>query len=378
MASRPDVYARPIALIAAILVAVTALFGVGASAASASGMTFTTHGVSVSGTIKVGHTVGIVMKTWSPKPTLTTYQWLENGSIVLGATASKYPLTVADYGKSLSVEVTGVRLGYATAVVESTPTTVGAGSFAKVGTPKISGKAKVDQTLTATTGTWAPIPSSVAYQWKRGKDAISGATGSAYVVQSSDAGKTIRVAVTATLTAYATTTSDSANTPAVTVTTAIAKDGTHLIGGTGLAPGTYVTTSSKLTSCYWVRDDSNKHIIAYDFVSGQAIVTVLNTDHSLVTVGCGKWIRLADASWDPKSTITDGIYAVNQQLTPGTWTAAKAGKKCYWARLSGFLGTDVVHEVIDSGDGAKPVVTIQGSDVGFESDLCGTWTMVSH
>ena len=74
-----------------------------------------------------------------------------------------------------------------------------------VSPPSVSGTAVVGQTLTAVAGAWTgPVPISYAYQWQR-CDAtggacvdVTGATDTAYVVGTGDAGRTIRVRETAT------------------------------------------------------------------------------------------------------------------------------------------------------------------------------------
>jgi hypothetical protein len=71
--------------------------------------------------------------------------------------------------------------------------------------PTISGTPQVGQTLTASPGTWtSDTTPTFGYQWSRcdaqGANcaAIAGATAQTYAVQTADAGKTLRVAVTAT------------------------------------------------------------------------------------------------------------------------------------------------------------------------------------
>lgn len=69
-----------------------------------------------------------------------------------------------------------------------------AGLFGSAASPTIG------ETLTASTGTWSNGPTSFAYQWQRCSGSctnISGQTSSSYVIQSSDAGDTIDVIVTA-------------------------------------------------------------------------------------------------------------------------------------------------------------------------------------
>lgn len=63
--------------------------------------------------------------------------------------------------------------------------------------PAITGTAKVGQTLTSTTGTWAGRKTPVlTRQWKAGGVNIPGATAATYVPVTGDIGKTITVEVT--------------------------------------------------------------------------------------------------------------------------------------------------------------------------------------
>jgi hypothetical protein len=65
--------------------------------------------------------------------------------------------------------------------------------------PAVTGTATVGSTLTTTNGTWtgAPAP-TFTYQWQRATVDISGQTSSTYVIQSADAGLSVRCVVTAT------------------------------------------------------------------------------------------------------------------------------------------------------------------------------------
>jgi hypothetical protein len=81
--------------------------------------------------------------------------------------------------------------------------------------PQIRGSAKEDATLTGSNGTWTNTPAAFAYQWRRcSSDGsvcgdITGATKQTYSPGSTDVGRTLRVAVTASNTdGKATATSD--------------------------------------------------------------------------------------------------------------------------------------------------------------------------
>lgn len=70
--------------------------------------------------------------------------------------------------------------------------------------PQITGTTTNGQILTTSTGTWANTPTSYVYQWSRSAsvggtyNSISGANNSSYTLNSSDVGKFLKVAVTAT------------------------------------------------------------------------------------------------------------------------------------------------------------------------------------
>jgi hypothetical protein len=70
--------------------------------------------------------------------------------------------------------------------------------------PAIAGTTTVGQTLSTSNGTWTNSPTSYTYQWQscdasgNNCNSIAGATNQTYVLVSGDAGRTIRVAVTAT------------------------------------------------------------------------------------------------------------------------------------------------------------------------------------
>jgi hypothetical protein len=89
----------------------------------------------------------------------------------------------------------------AAAVPVTTP--VASATFGSAPTPTISGTAKVGSTLTAVTGTWAPVP-SFSFQWTRNGVSISGATAPTYKLVAADGGQTIRVVVKGTKSGYTT------------------------------------------------------------------------------------------------------------------------------------------------------------------------------
>jgi hypothetical protein len=151
---------------------------------------------TISGTVKAGYRLTATPGTWGPAPVTLSYQWLRSGAAITGATASSYVLTQADAGRQMSVRVTGKKTAYSTLSKTSSLTAiVSGGVLTATPIPKISGTAKVGYRLTAVPGTWSPAPVTLRYQWYRSGVAISGATGSTYLLGSADLGKRMTVRV---------------------------------------------------------------------------------------------------------------------------------------------------------------------------------------
>jgi hypothetical protein len=123
----------------------------------------------------------------------------------VGATSQQYTLVAADVGHEIrsavlaSNAVGPAASGYA----PSAPTLVVARKPAVTTLPKVSGTAKVGNSLSVSTGTWQNSPTSYAYQWLRCTSygtsckKISGATSSSYLLTTTDAGHRLKAKVTA-------------------------------------------------------------------------------------------------------------------------------------------------------------------------------------
>ncbi|HEX2296314.1 MAG TPA: CAP domain-containing protein [Actinomycetota bacterium] len=74
------------------------------------------------GRARVGRTLRVDVGEWTPDPSTFAYRWLRAGAEVQGATASSYRLTRKDRGKTISVEVTARRSGFADEAVTTAPT----------------------------------------------------------------------------------------------------------------------------------------------------------------------------------------------------------------------------------------------------------------
>jgi hypothetical protein len=161
----------------------------------------------VSGTVKVGSTLTAKPGTWSPTASLR-YQWYRGGAAISGATKSKYKVQLADVGQKLTVTVTGSKTGYLTAAKTSAATKTVPKVAMKAATPKVTGTTKVGRTLSVSRGSWTS-GATFSYQWYRSGKAITGATGSSYLLTAADKGKTLKVKVTGVRTGYVTTSKTS-------------------------------------------------------------------------------------------------------------------------------------------------------------------------
>jgi hypothetical protein len=166
------------------------------------------------GTPRTGQALTASAGTWTGNPTSYAYQWgrcdAAGGecSSIAGATTATYVPVAADVGSTLRVAVRATSAGGSTTATSAATAAVAASvvNAAPVNTalPAISGTAQHGQTLTASVGAWANEPTRFSYRWRRCGTSggscsnISGATASSYVLTSNDAGKTIRVVVTAT------------------------------------------------------------------------------------------------------------------------------------------------------------------------------------
>ncbi|WP_212743168.1 fibronectin type III domain-containing protein [Microbacterium sp. 2FI] len=157
---------------------------------------------TISGTAKVGLRLTASAGTWAPATVTLKYQWRRGGAAITGATASTYVLVAADKGSQITVTVTGSKSGYTSVSKTSAAKTVLAGTLTLTPTPTISGTAKVGLKLTASAGTWGPATVTLKYQWRRDGTAITGATGSTYVLGAADKGRQVTVTVTGSKSGY--------------------------------------------------------------------------------------------------------------------------------------------------------------------------------
>lgn len=163
---------------------------------------FTSVPPTISGTVKVGHTLATDPGDWGTQGTEFSYQWNLSGEAIAGATKNTYILPASAVGHSLTVTVTGSKSGYSPRTETSSKTTAVTKGSLTTGTPVVSGTTKVGKRLTVNPGTWSPAPVAITYEWYRDGVRISGATGNSYLLTAEDRGKRIVVHVIGRKTGY--------------------------------------------------------------------------------------------------------------------------------------------------------------------------------
>jgi hypothetical protein len=163
---------------------------------------------TITGQPRPGHELTAHNGTWTNSPTDYSYQWQQCDSsgagcnAISGATSGTYTPGSGDVDHTIRVAVTAKNAdGSATATSEQTAVISSSNAPVNTAAPTISGTAKVGETLTASQGTWTGGVQSYAYQWQTcdtGCTNVTDATAKTYGVRSVDAGKTIRMVVTAT------------------------------------------------------------------------------------------------------------------------------------------------------------------------------------
>lgn len=155
------------------------------------------------GTPKVGAVLSATPGTWDPGDVTTEYRWLAGGEPIPGATGPTLTVTEELLAKRVKVRVTASQIGYPTAKVASAPTPeILPGVISSTTPPSVAGEARVDETLTVTSGSWSPAPETVTYRWFAGDNAVSGGDQPTLTVTPAMVGKPLAVEVTARRSGY--------------------------------------------------------------------------------------------------------------------------------------------------------------------------------
>ena len=249
--------------------------------------------------------------------------------------------------------------------------------------PTIAGTAKVGQTVTVRAGSWGPGSVSRSYQWYRGKTAISGAGGTSYAVQASDAGSKLSVKVSGLRTGYTVTARTSATTATVAnarfqTVPAPAIRGTTKVGATLTASaGTWKPTPTRLAykwfrggkaiagatkSTYAVRGaDAKAKLTVAVTATRVGYTTATKTSHATGAVTAGTLSA-------PTPTIS-GTAKVGRTLkaTAGTWSPSGVTRTYQWYRDSAKIkgATRSTYKLTKASNAHRITVTVTGRKSGY-------------
>lgn len=235
------------------------------------------------------------------------YEWFRDGETIDGATESSYTLGLDDIGSTISVAVTGTKVGYTDVVLESELTAaVVEAELALTPKPTLSGVVKVGKRLLVTPGTW-DAGTKLSYAWYVSGVEVPGATERLFTLRPSDKGKTVRAVVTGTKPGYATVTINGPRTGQVaagfiTASPTPKVSGTAKVGKTLTAkPGTW---------------DSGVKLSYRWYANGSSISGATKATFKLTSKQVGKKITV-------KVTATKTGYASKVKTSASTAKVAK-------------------------------------------------------
>jgi hypothetical protein len=303
---------------------------------------------TISGEAKDEKTLTASAGTWTGSPTITYgYQWEacntagESCAAISGATGSTYTIAHAQVGDTIKVKETAKNSAGEASASSVATATVAVSVPANTVLPAISGEAKDEKTLTASTGAWTGTPTiTYSYQWElcnsKGESCsnISGATSATFAVGHGDVGSTLRVVVTATNSGGSTSKGSEASVvvvpspPASTVLPAIAgtaKEGQRLSATPGTWSGSepveytdYVWQRCKAGSCQPISGASGATDTSYVLAAGDIGSTIE------VTVTAKNSAGEASATSQPTSEVT--AVAPQNTVPPAIVGEAQSGQ----------------------------------------------------
>jgi hypothetical protein len=302
----------------------------------------------------IGATLNVVDPVWNRAMVTNTYQWLRAGQIISGATGTSYTLVNLDYGKQITVRVTGKRSGYADGVTVSPGIDPVAGdglipeTYPTITWPTMPSPPAVGASLTGTRGTWANAPTTYTYQWLRSGEAITGAVNLTYQLTAADADKAITFRVTATRSGYNSGVAESdpvmvATLAATTPVSLAAPAGTGV--GATLASSAPVWNQDNVTTTYqWLRDGQNipgatspSYVLTTtDFGRGVSVRATgsktgfqnATSVSAAITVTAGAAMT---ATALPTINGTPGV-GTSVSASTGTWTGTPSSYRYQWLR----------------------------------------------
>ncbi|MBN9103682.1 MAG: peptidoglycan-binding protein [Propionibacteriaceae bacterium] len=249
--------------------------------------------------------------------------------------------------------------------------------------PKVTGSAKVGQTLSVTAGTWGPGPVALSYQWYRGDAAVSDANSDSYTVQPADAGRSLRVAVTGLKTGYTVTVRTSAATETVDNANFTASPAPKISGkpavGLKLTATAGTWSPGPVALAYqWTRDGksisgatASTYIVQAADVNAALRVSVTGTmtGYNPVNKTSDATNLVAKGTLAVKNPSISGTRQVGKTLTaaPGTWAPSGVALTYQWYRDKAKIAkaTGKTYKLVKADKGKKISVRVRGTLAGY-------------
>lgn len=287
---------------------------------------------TVSGQVSVGKTLTANTGSWIPSGVSFSYQWKRSGTAISGATGNTYTLVAGDLGSTINVTVTGSLTGYASSTVTSASTPAVLDRLTATPTPGIEGSSVVGSVLAASTGTWAPAPVTLTYQWYRNNSAISGATAATYTLVQADNSASITVKVTGTKAGYG---DDTVTSAAFLVGKVLTLHPVPLITGSE-----WVGQTLKAVGGKW----NTGVALKYQWLrNGAAITSATGSSYKLVTADVGKTISV--------SVTGSMIGYISKTETSAVSKVIATGKPFTKAAIPTISGTGRVGQILKANVG---------------------------
>ena len=359
---------------------------------------------AITGTPQQGQTLTASNGSWTGSPTGYSYQWRScdaSGAScvdVAGATSQSYALQPADVGHTVRAVVTATNAAGSTDATSSQTSVVTSLPPTNTALPAITGTPQQGQTLAASTGVWTGSPTGYSYQWRSCDSSgascvdLASATGTTYVPQAADVGKTIRVVVTAT-NAGGSTAATSAQSAAIAAAGSWSVSSSITNGQTLTGKLAWTATTSLPTSQIAAVDYSidgtprwTEHLAPYLYngdgntldtttlTNGTHTLTITATANDGTTATTQATITVGNGGGGgsaPANTALPAITGTPQQgqtltASTGSWTNSPTGYSYQWRSCdsSGNSCTNLA-------GATAPTYTLQTADTGHTIRVVG-------
>ncbi|MCR1786112.1 phosphodiester glycosidase family protein [Nocardioides carbamazepini] len=155
--------------------------------------------VLVEGSARVGQPLRATARAWDPSTELA-YQWLRDGAPISGATGSSYTPVASDLGSRLGVRVLAAEAGKIAVTAQGTADAAVAPGKAELGQVTLVGKAVAGKRLRVRVNV-LPQGAQLSYVWRIGRKSVTTDV-PRLALKPKQAGKRVRVTVTATAAGY--------------------------------------------------------------------------------------------------------------------------------------------------------------------------------